>query len=230
MIDPNKNKIHQPLRLGHRGTRIHAPENTMAAFDVCLAHGCVGFELDVRRTMDGQIVVVHDPDLHGIVIADSTLQQLQNVIMHPIPLLRDVLRRYQNRAFINIEMKTEGMGADIASMVREFPNNNGVVASSFLPDAIYEFHDAALNVAVGYICREPELLPLWRELPITHLVSFSLLVTPDLLDEVRAANKQLWIWTLNTEKEIRYAMELGVDGIISDDSRLLGQILSLNSM
>ncbi len=217
------------LALGHRGTRLHAPENTVEAFDVCLAHGCAGFELDVRRTGDGQIVVVHDADVRGVVIADSTLQQLQEASAHPIPLLWDVLQRYQGRAYINIEMKTTGMGAEIAAMVRKFPNPNAVLVSSFLPEAIREFHNAAPKGATGYICRGPELLPVWKDLPATHLVLFSLLVTPSVLREARAAGKQLWVWTLNTETEIRYAMELGVDGIISDDSRLLGQLLAPKS-
>jgi glycerophosphoryl diester phosphodiesterase len=216
------------LALGHRGTRIHAPENTLEAFDACLAHGCDGFELDARCTSDGQIVVVHDADVNGIDVETSTCQQLQTVSTLPIPLLRDVMARYQDRAFINIEMKTAGMGREIAEMVGEFPNPKGVLVSSFLPHAIREFHDAAPQLDAGYICRDPELLPYWKELPITNLVLFGFLVTEELLNNAHAAEKQVWIWTLNTEKEIRYAMELGVDGIISDDSRLLGEIIPSN--
>jgi hypothetical protein len=43
-----------PLLLGHRGARRAAPENTLAAFDLALQHGCDGFEFDVRRTLDGR--------------------------------------------------------------------------------------------------------------------------------------------------------------------------------
>ena len=228
-MKPAQNPNRNILALGHRGTRIHAPENTVEAFDLCLVHGCDGFELDVRCTGDGQIVVVHDADLAKIDVAAATYQQLQTVSTHPIPLLRDVLRRYQNHTYINIEMKTAGMGKDIAAMVNEFSNANGVLVSSFLPEAICEFHEVAPEVATGYICREPELLSLWKELPITHLVLFSLLVTAGFVHEARIAEKQVWIWTLNSEKEIRFAMELGVDGIISDDSQLLGQILAPKS-
>jgi glycerophosphoryl diester phosphodiesterase len=49
-----------PVPVAHRGLFKHAPENTRAAFSACLSLQ-LGFELDVRRTRDGQLVVLHDP-------------------------------------------------------------------------------------------------------------------------------------------------------------------------
>ena len=45
----------RPLLLGHRGARAtrHVPENTLASFELCLEHGCDGFEFDIRRSSDG---------------------------------------------------------------------------------------------------------------------------------------------------------------------------------
>src|SRR5271167_1214012 len=122
--------------LGHRGTRVHAPENTIAAFDICLKHGCDGFELDVRQSKDGQIVVVHDGDVNGREVATSSCEELQSASAHPMPLLSEVLQRYSGTSVINIEMKVEGMGKQIAEMMQQFPPKKGVVVSSFLPEAI----------------------------------------------------------------------------------------------
>jgi glycerophosphoryl diester phosphodiesterase len=49
--------------LGHRGARLIAPENTLEAFRAALAEGADGVELDVRRSLDGKLVCLHDPDL-----------------------------------------------------------------------------------------------------------------------------------------------------------------------
>ncbi len=46
--------------LAHRGYSAKAPENTMAAFELALAVGADGIELDVHMTRDGEIVVIHD--------------------------------------------------------------------------------------------------------------------------------------------------------------------------
>ena len=50
--------------LGHRGARAvrQIPENTLASFELCLQHGCDGFEFDVRLSADGQAVICHDAD------------------------------------------------------------------------------------------------------------------------------------------------------------------------
>ena len=52
-----------PYVFGHRGVRGRAPENTMKAFDLAVAEGADGIELDVRLCRTGEVVVCHDPTL-----------------------------------------------------------------------------------------------------------------------------------------------------------------------
>ena len=52
--------LDRPLNIAHRGARDSAPENTLAAFELALAHGADGIELDVTRCCSGEIVVLHD--------------------------------------------------------------------------------------------------------------------------------------------------------------------------
>src|SRR5580700_7012607 len=95
----------RPLLLGHRGARAEKsiPENTVASFDRALASGCDGFEFDVRLTADGRAVVCHDERIRGLEIAQSMAQQLG------LPLLREILTRYQRSAFLDIELKVPGL-------------------------------------------------------------------------------------------------------------------------
>ena len=51
-----------PILIAHRGLLRHAPENTLPAFASCLEFG-MGFELDIRTTKDGKLVVLHDGTL-----------------------------------------------------------------------------------------------------------------------------------------------------------------------
>ena len=51
-----------PILIAHRGLLRHAPENTLPAFASCLELG-MGFELDIRTTKDGKLVVLHDATL-----------------------------------------------------------------------------------------------------------------------------------------------------------------------
>ena len=53
----------RPLIFAHRGASAHAPENTLAAFELALEQGAHGIELDVKLSADGEVVVVHDCEL-----------------------------------------------------------------------------------------------------------------------------------------------------------------------
>jgi glycerophosphoryl diester phosphodiesterase len=70
-----------PRVVAHRGLLRHAPENTLAAFRACLELR-LGFELDVRRSRDGQLVCIHDATIDRTTdgrgnVADLTVQELK---------------------------------------------------------------------------------------------------------------------------------------------------------
>jgi len=73
-----------PILIAHRGLLQHAPENTRPAFATCLELG-IGFELDIRTTQDGKLVVLHDATLLQTTngpnrpLSEFTWKQLQKV-------------------------------------------------------------------------------------------------------------------------------------------------------
>ncbi len=87
----------KPLLLGHRGARAfrQIPENTLASFELCLQHGCDGFEFDVRLSADGQAVICHDATISGMEIERTASKILA------LPTLDDVLRQFADRAFLS---------------------------------------------------------------------------------------------------------------------------------
>src|SRR5438105_6134792 len=108
------------LLLGHRGARRHAPENTLAAFDLALAHGCAGFEFDVRSSADARAVICHDGDHCGVKIATSRYDAL--LAAGPaLALLDNVLARYAARAYLDIELKAAGAEPATVALLRDHP-------------------------------------------------------------------------------------------------------------
>ena len=73
-----------PIPIAHRGLLRHAPENTLRAFAVCLELG-MGFELDIRTTKDGHLVVLHDDSVKRTTngparsVRDMSLAELQQL-------------------------------------------------------------------------------------------------------------------------------------------------------
>lgn len=53
----------RPANMAHRGASACAPENTLAAFELAVQQGADWLELDVHKTLDGVIVVLHDDSL-----------------------------------------------------------------------------------------------------------------------------------------------------------------------
>jgi glycerophosphoryl diester phosphodiesterase len=207
-----------PLLLGHRGARVcrGAPENTIASFDLALEHGCDGFEFDVRGTADRNLVICHDPKVGRLTISRATRPQLLS-----LPCLEDVMARYSRRAFLDIELKVKGLESAVLAKVRNQPPERGYVVSSFLPDVLLELKARSALVPLGIICEKKSQLRKWRELPIDYVIAHKSLVDQELVEEVHAAARKIFVWTVNDVKSMQRLAAWEVDAIISDDTKLL---------
>lgn len=210
----------RPLLLGHRGARREAPENTLEAFELCQKHGCDGFEFDVRLCGDSQPIVCHDPRLAGREVARTRSKDLA------APGLEDVFAAFHSRAFLDIELKVPGLELVTAELLRRYPPRRGYYVSSFLPHVVEGLHRADSTMKLGLICRTRAQLACWTGVPIQALFLERSLCSVRVLDALHTAGKQVFIWTVNRENEMRAMAELGVDGMISDDTALLVKTLS----
>jgi len=211
-----------PLLLGHRGagasTRV--PENSFAAFDLGLAHGCGGFEFDVRLTACGTAVVCHDPKVGKITVSHAHASQLPE-----LPRLGQVLQRYGKRAFLDIELKVENLEAKVLAALHEYPPRQGYVVSSFLPEVVMEMEGRSSSVSIGTICENSSQLGRWPELPVDYVIVHQSLVDERLVQKVRWAGLKIFVWTVNDQEAMLRFANWGVDGIISDQTELLVRTL-----
>ena len=211
----------RPLLLGHRGARStkSIPENTLASFDLALEHGCDGFEFDVRLTADARAVLCHDPEFGGIEIAQAGAGQLQD-----LALLEQVLTRYQKTAFLDIELKVPGLEAMVLKGLRKHVPRKGYVVSSFLPEVLLTLHEYDPDLPLGLICETTPQLRRWPELPVKFVFSHHTLINIDLSRRLQAASRKLFAWTVNLRERMLELQQMGVDGIISDRTDLLGKL------
>ena len=207
-----------PLLLGHRGARAVSsiPENTPESFDRALSDGCDGFEFDVRLTADGVAVICHDPEFGGVEIARASGSQLEN-----LPRFEDVMSRYQDRAFLDIELKVAGLEKTTRELLRKYPPQLGFVVSSFLPEVLLAIRGEDAGVPLGLICENQAQLCRWKILPVESVISHYKLATASLVRELHGQDRRLFVWTVNNSAEIARLHELGIDGLISDETELL---------
>jgi glycerophosphoryl diester phosphodiesterase len=207
----------RPLLLGHRGARAEksVPENTLASFDLALAQGCDGFEFDVRLSADEQAVVCHDPKTRGLEITKCSAEKLR------LPSLREVLIRYQNTAFLDIELKVLGLEKITADLVREIPPARGFVVSSFIPGVLKKVRSIDEKIPLGLICETQCQLEYWRRLPVDYVILHHKLVSRKRVAEMKTSGKKIFAWTINDPAAMKRFLLWNLDGIISDNPQLL---------
>jgi len=214
----------RPLLLGHRGARREASENTVAAFELALQHGCDGFEFDVRRTLDGRSLICHDPRLRSLEVARHTHSDLLR--REPAACcLEDVLATFSSRAYLNIELKVPSLEQSVVDALRQNPPQHGYAISSFAAEVVMATRSLDPEVPTGFICDRNRELARWSTLPCNVVIPNEKLTTPSLVKEIHDAGKQIFVWTVNQESRMHTLAEWGVDAIISDDTALLARAL-----
>lgn len=141
----------EPIPVAHRGLLRHAPENTLPAFAACLDLG-MGFELDIRTTSDGHLVVLHDDDIErttdgpGRSVRDMTLEEIRRLDAGSwfdpafagvrIPTLEETLALVNTRKrgstiiALNVKQITPDGAANLVSLVEQY----GLLDESFAFD------------------------------------------------------------------------------------------------
>ena len=198
-------------------------ENTFAAFDYAVNSGCDGFEFDVRYTRDCRSVLCHDAIHQGRELATSDYSELKRGCNGDLPCLEDVLARFAATAYLDVELKAAGHEEMVVSALRANPPQCGYLVSSFLPEVLLRLQEIDSSLPLGYICKDAQGAARWMELPINAFLPHYSLVSRHLVEEVHARGLQLLTWTVNRQRDMLRLASWKVDGLISDDPKLLAQ-------
>ena len=213
--------MQRPLLLGHRGARAvrSIQENSLLSFDRALADGCDGFEFDVRLTADGEAVLWHDEALNGLEIARSSSKYLAGLAR-----LEQVLERYRQSAFLDIELKVAGLEKTVIALLEKRAPRRGFVVSSFLPEVLRNLRERSTKLPIGLICDTQAELRRWNAIDVDYVIPQYKRVDATLIRQLKAAGKKIFVWRVNSAKQIQSFADAGVDGIISDHTELLSKL------
>ena len=145
--------------------------------------------------------------------------------LRQLPRLDDLLLRYSERAFLDIELKVKNLESLVLGALHQHPPKQGYVVSTFLPDVVMDLEARGASAVIGIICETRPSSARWPQLPADYVIAHRSLVNRTLVQEVQDAGLKIMVWTVNdVEAMVRFA-EWGVDGIISDDTELLVRTL-----
>ncbi len=223
----------QLLVFGHRGASSYAPMNTLPAFELAYEQGAQGIELDVHRTTDGELVVIHDFTVDATTnssgsVSDFTLGELKQLDAGAwfdecfagtrIPTLTEVIESVGRKLFINIEIKsrsieTDGIEEAVAKCIALHNVQDRVIVSSFNPLTLARFQNAMPNVPIGYL-NMPSDINLEVAYDASHPIH--LMVDEAYMEAVRREGYRVNTWTVNDPQRAAELGNLGVDAIITD--------------
>jgi glycerophosphoryl diester phosphodiesterase len=234
----------RPIILAHRGDSAHAPENTLPSFQQALQKGADGIELDVKLTVDGHLIVIHDSivdrttDGKGRVdsLTLDTIRKLdagmwfnEKFIGSKVPLLEEVFEIVGKDKIINIELKLsnfptaqDGMVVKVCELIKRHNNHSQILFSSFFPSSLKIAAQMLPEIPRGLLAM-PGLLGLWARSFGFMFGEYQALhphisnTTREQVQRAHRLNRRVHVWTANKPEEIIRFKGWGVDGIITDD-------------
>jgi glycerophosphoryl diester phosphodiesterase len=234
-----------PYIVAHRGISAKAPENTLAAFAMAAqTAGIDMIELDVRLTLDEQVIVFHDRNLQRTTTGNGaarryTLQEIRQFNagswFHPsfaqerVPTLKEVLELVRGRLWVNIEIKSdyfhrepEGLlESKVLQVVRECGMLDQVLVSSFNHELVGRIKQLCPEVYTGV------LYNLYRDFPKktskiamrVHASAFICAkheITRAMVEDARSHKIAVYVYTLDSLQDAEKMRSLGVDGVMSN--------------
>lgn len=238
------------IAMAHRGGAAHPElfgvENTLRAFEHAVALGYRYLETDVHVTSDGVLLAFHDHSLDRVTGLPGQIARLRAAEVaaaliageHPVPAMATLLEAFPECRF-NIDIKSAAAAEPLAELLRSTGREQAVCVGSFSHARIDAFRRASGD-RVATAASPPEVVT-FRGLPtgglartvarraavlqVPHRRGRLTVVTPGLVRRAHAAGLHVHVWTVDKPEEMHELLDLGVDGLISDRTDVLKQVL-----
>lgn len=214
------------LRIGHRGAAGYAPENTLTAIEEGISRQVDFVEVDVRRTADGVLVVLHDATVNRTTNGRGRIDRLPLSKVRTldvgngkrIPTLAEVLDAVSGRCGLMLELKVEGIARQVVERVQTAGFRGPVIYASFLHDELRDVRvadpQATLMVLFSTLPHAPVARAAQYEATFVGLRHDT--ATGPLIEAFHHKGLLVCVYTADKPEDIRHALSVGVDGVISN--------------
>jgi glycerophosphoryl diester phosphodiesterase len=228
-----------PLAIAHRGGALDGRENSMAAFARAVELGYRYLETDVHVTADGVLIAFHDDRLDRVTDRTGEVESLswrevraaRIAGVEPIPLFADILASWPHVRIV-VDPKSDRAVEPLVQAIRAAGALDRVCIGSFSDRRLRSVR-AALGSRLCTSMGPVEVLRLrmvaWGLLPrgavprtpacvqIPVRRGGITLAEPRLVAYAHTIGRPVHVWTVNDPDQMRALLDLGADGIISDD-------------
>ncbi|MFB6468882.1 glycerophosphodiester phosphodiesterase [Cytobacillus sp. Hz8] len=229
--------------VAHRGASGYAPENTIAAFDKAVEMKADYIEIDVQRSKDGKLVIIHDTTVDRTTdgtgkVKDLTFEQLRALDAgsfkgeqfkgEKIPTFDEILDRYHGKTGILIELKTPelypGIEESVAQELKErnldHPQNEKIIIQSFNFESMEKMNELLPKVPIGVLTSSQadaseQALKEFSAYADYFNPSYGI-VSEDLVEQVHSLGLKISSWTVSNQETANFLLSMDVDAIITN--------------
>jgi len=226
------------LIYGHRGAKGEAPENTLASFKQCLAHGVRRCELDLHLSKDGELMVIHDPTLkrttgrRGKVVEHDAEELTQYDARQggpswkqpcPIPRLEELFEQCEfDHWQLEVKSASRVRAARSVLAIKALAERHGlldrVTVTSGSREVLRALKRLTPELSCGLVAEYAWLDPLKvaKQYDCSLLALKWTLCTPERIAKARQLGLHVSVWTVNDPALMRRLADFGVDSLITD--------------
>jgi len=211
-----------PLVIAHRGASRRALENSLAAFRAAAPLGADAVELDVHATLDGELVVYHDPSVLGLPIAQARARDVLALPLsngEPMPTLAQALAVLDGlRVFVEVKVLDPKWDERLLEVLDRGPNPDGYAVHSFAFHVVRRLKDRRPSLACGILS---EVVTRSPRQTLTDAGANTLWQERGTIDEtlvrmVHDLGDKIIVWTVDDARDMERFARWGVDGICTN--------------
>ncbi|MFD0590168.1 glycerophosphoryl diester phosphodiesterase membrane domain-containing protein [Paenibacillus sp. GCM10027627] len=227
----------------HRGVADVAPENSLPSITAAIEKGIQSVELDVQLTKDGVAVLHHDYHLKRMAgvskrVSELTYDEVSELVigedmqLEPvrIPMLSEALAEAQGRIKVLIDLKPYGPGdelvREVVELIQAFDMEQDVYIQSFDSDSLRQIREIAPDIKIGQILYFA--LGDLTALDVDFYTIEQVMLTETLVEQAHAAGREVWVWTVNSRKNMKEVLKFRIDGMITDYPERAQSMIELN--
>ncbi|MBD2872276.1 glycerophosphodiester phosphodiesterase [Paenibacillus arenilitoris] len=217
----------------HRGDTLEAPENSLLAVQHAIDKGLPAVEIDVQLTKDGVAVLNHDYNLMRVAgvakrVSELTYEELARLRLNSpsgldgepqrIPMLAEALAAAHGKTKLIVDLKPYGPGDELARevvrLIEQFDMAQDCYIQSFDRASLQQIRLLNPDIKIGQILYFA--VGDLSQLDVDFYTIEKVMLTEQFVERSHKNGREVWVWTVNSERVLKEVLKFEIDGIITD--------------
>jgi glycerophosphoryl diester phosphodiesterase len=237
MSETMRDRPRPPLVIAHRGASADAPEHTIAAFELALAHGADGLELDVHLSRDAQPVVIHDFTLERTTdgagpVSEYSVRELKRLDAggwrgrafrgQRIQTLQEVFERFRGRTRFWVTLRGgpdvyPGIEERVVSTIEIYDVLGESLVQALDHQSLDQMRLLSSELGLGAVIVRPPLDPVAHAVAgLRAIAADASLLAEHAMVALRQSGLECFVWARDEPAQVDRLVEWGISGLITD--------------